>query len=177
MHLKKILIGSSALLAGTFLYYKFRKTIPSGINAVKSFDANKYLGKWFEIARFNFMFEKNLDYATAEYSLNKDGSIKVVNRGFDYKKLKAVEAKGKAIFAGNPDEAMLKVSFYGPFYAGYNVIAIDDKYKYALVAGRSRKYLWLLSKEKEMPKEILKNYLNMAEKLGFDTSKLVWTSH
>lgn len=175
--MKRILVGGIVLAAGTMIALKCRRTIPKGVNAIKPFDIAKYLGKWYEIARLDFHFEKNLDYATAEYSPNEDGTIKVVNRGYNYKKQEQVESIGKAVFAGDMDEAKLKVSFWGPFYSGYNVISIDNKYKYALVAGRNRNYLWLLSREKEVPQKIIQSYLQEARSLGFDTSKLVWTSY
>lgn len=176
--MKKLIIGGGvALTVAAVLAMKFMRTIPKGVKAVKPFDLSKYLGKWYEIARLDFHFEKHINYATAEYSLNEDGSIKVVNRGYDYKKKEEVESVGKAVLVGEKDEAKLKVSFFGPFYAGYNVISIDNKYKYALVAGRNKDYLWILSREKEVPEKILKAYLEEAESLGFDITKLVWTSY
>lgn len=176
--LRKILIGSGIVLAaGTLAAMKFRRTIPTGVKAIKPFNLSKYLGKWYEIARMDFLFEKHIRYATAEYSLNEDGSVKVVNSGYNYKKLKVEKAEGKAILVGDKDEAKLKVSFWGPFYSGYNVIAIDDKYKYALVAGRNRQYLWILSRERQIPEDVKRAYLSKAEDLGFNTSKLIWTSY
>ncbi|HCO68677.1 MAG TPA: lipocalin [Dysgonomonas sp.] len=177
MDTKKLLIGGGLLLGAAALAYRQLKTIPSGVKAVRPFDVSKFLGEWYEAARFDYLFEKHVDYATAEYSLNDDGSIKVVNRGYNYKKKKQVEAVGRAVFAGDEDEARLKVSFWGPFYSGYNVIAIDDKYKYALVCGRNRHYLWILSRDKNMPDDIAKSYMEKAEQLGFDTSKLIWTTY
>ena len=97
----------------------------------------------------------------------------MVNRGYKYED-KWKEVVGKAKFAGNDNVAMLKVSFFGPFYSGYNVIAIDKDYKYALIAGKSFKYLWILSREKSIPEKIKSNYLKLAENAGFDTSKLIW---
>jgi apolipoprotein D and lipocalin family protein len=153
-------------------------TIPKGITAVKPFDNAKYLGKWYEIARFDFRFERNLNNVTAHYSLNENGkTIKVVNRGFDYTTSKWKEVTGKAKFAGDDNIAMLKVSFFGPFYAGYNVLAIDSDYRYALVSGSSREYLWILSRETSIPENIKQDYLTYAEKLGFDTSNLNWVEH
>jgi Bacterial lipocalin len=166
-----------ALGAGVALYLKNRRTIPKGIKAVRPFDLSKYLGKWYEIARLDFMFEKNIDYATAEYSRNEDGTIRVVNRGYNYRKQEEVENIGEAIPVGEENEGMLKVSFCKPFYTGYNVIAIDNKYKYALVAGRNHNYLWILSKEKEIPEKIVNEYLEKAESLGFDISRLIWTKY
>lgn len=152
-------------------------TIPKNATAVKSFDKQKYLGKWYEVARFDFRFEKNLNNTTAVYSLNEDGTIKVDNKGYNSVKNKWKQSIGKAKFVGEESTAMLKVSFFGPFYGGYNVIAIDKDYKYALIAGGSLKYLWLLSRETSMPEDIKANYLGIAEKIGFDTSKLLWIKH
>ena len=147
---------------------------PDGAVVVKPFDADKYLGKWYEIARKDFKHEKNLNNVTANYSKNADGSIKVVNKGFNYKANEGEEATGKAKFAGAPDEASLKVSFFGPFYSGYNVIAIDPDYQYALVAGESLDYLWLLSRTSTMPEDVKDDYLRCAQAIGYNTSDLVW---
>ena len=72
---------------------------------------------------------------------------------------------------------MLKVSFFGPFYSGYNVLAIDDEYKYALIAGESTKYLWILSREVNIPEEIKNKYLKIAKEIGYNTDDLVWVEH
>lgn len=150
-------------------------SIPEGAVAIKPFDKEKYLGKWYEIARMDFRFERNLNNVTANYSIRENGSIKVDNRGFDYLTKEWKQAIGKAKLTGDPDEAKLKVSFFGPFYSGYNVIALDDQYKYALVAGQNLKYLWLLSRETTMPESTKQSYLNIAKGLGYDISTLVWT--
>jgi len=152
-------------------------TIPKGAVAVKPFDNSRYLGKWYEIARLDFKFERNLDNTTAEYSLNEDGTIKVVNRGFDTVKSEWKKAEGKAKFTGDKNIAMLKVSFFGPFYGGYNVIALDDEYKYALIAGESLKYLWILARETTIPDDVKTRYLEIAQKIGYKTSGLIWVKH
>jgi len=144
---------------------------------VGSFEKEKYLGKWYEIARYDFFFEKNLNNTTAEYALRKDGKISVLNRGYNYVTKKWSEAKGKAKFRGADTKGELEVSFFGPFYAAYNIIAIDRDYKYALVAGKSLKYLWILSREKTIPSEVKENYLSIAKSLGYDTNKLIWVEH
>jgi len=149
--------------------------IPKGARAVRPFQKEKYLGTWYEIARFDFKFEKNLDHVTATYSSLDDETIRVDNKGFDVKNKIWKESIGKAKLVGGADEGRLKVSFFGPFYAGYNVIGIDPEYKYALVAGNNLKYLWLLSREKTMPLKIKDQYLADAKALGYDTSRLVWT--
>jgi apolipoprotein D and lipocalin family protein len=152
-------------------------SIPEGAVAIKPFDKDKYLGQWYEIARMDFRFERNLNNVTATYSLKDNGSIKVDNRGFDYLTKKWKQAIGKAKFAGSPDEARLKVSFFGPFYSGYNVIALDNQYKYALIAGQNLKYLWILSRETIIPESTKQSYLEIAKGLGYDVSTLIWTEH
>ena len=152
-------------------------TIPKGANAVEPFDKERYLGKWYEIARMDFKFERNLIKTTAEYSLNENGIIRVVNQGYSTTKQKWVQAVGKAKFVDGDTTGMLKVSFFGPFYSGYNVIAIDDAYRYALVAGKSLKYLWILSRETSIPEEIRDKYLKIADGIGYNTSELIWVKH
>lgn len=161
------------LLAGASLFFSCAG-IPKGAVAVNNFDKARYLGKWYEIARFDFRFERNLDNTTAFYSLNENGTIKVLNKGFNYKKGIWEEAIGKAKFTGPDNVAALKVSFFGPFYGGYNVIALDNEYKYALIAGNSVKYLWILSRVKTIPESVKQEYLKLAKSLGFDTNALIW---
>ena len=166
-----------AILSGFFLLISCGSTIPDNAEAVQGFQKDKYLGKWYEIARLDFKYEEGLNNTTAHYSLNENGSIKVVNRGYDYEKEEWREANGKAKFVGEENIGMLKVSFFGPFYSGYNVIAIDQEYQYALVAGESLKYLWVLSRETTIPEEIKKDYLKVAEEIGYQTSDLIWVEH
>lgn len=173
----KYFIGGFILVGGIMAALKMRQTIPEGAIPVKPFDKNKYLGKWYEIARMDYRFEKNMNNTMAEYSQNSDGSIKVINSGYNYKKQKIERVVGKALFVKDPEEARLKVTFFGPCYSGYNVIAIDTDYKYALVAGRNLRYLWILSRETTIPEDIKKSYLEKAAEIGYDTSKLVWVKH
>jgi apolipoprotein D and lipocalin family protein len=144
---------------------------------VEGFDKARYLGKWYEIARFDFAFEKDLSNTTAEYGLRDDGKISVTNRGYNYVKGKWTEAKAKARFVGAETRAALEVSFFGPFYSGYNVIALDKDYTYALVAGDSLKYLWILSRTKTIPKDVKNEYLAVAASLGYNLDNLVWVEH
>lgn len=150
---------------------------PETAKPIESFNLDKYLGKWYEIARFDYKFEKNLDNVTAEYSLKENGNVKVLNKGYNYIKNKWESAEGKAKFRGEKNTAALKVSFFGPFYSGYNVVAIDDDYRFALVAGESLDYLWILSRETTIPENIKNQYLQIAKDIGYDTTKLVWVKH
>lgn len=145
------------------------------VRVIRPFELKKYLGKWYEIARFDVFFERNLINVTATYSLNADGSVRVDNQGYNAEKKKKSQAVGKAKFVGDENEARLKVSFFGPFYAPYNVVKLDSGYKYALVVGNNKNYLWILSRTKTIPGEIKKAYLDRAKELGFDLTKLIWT--
>jgi apolipoprotein D and lipocalin family protein len=176
---KHILIGAAAIagISVVLLNSCSSRTIPEGATAVKPFDVKRYTGKWYEIARLDFKYEKGLNNTTADYRVNEDGAISVINRGYDVKKGKWKEVLGKAKFLDKTSEARLKVSFFGPFYSGYNVIAIDPEYQYALVAGESLKYLWLLSRDTVMPENVKREYLSKAKELGYNIDALVWVQH
>lgn len=165
---------SSASLLAISIVLSGCTGIPDNAKAVSPFDVTRYAGKWYEIARFDYRFEKHLENVTAEYGLLPDGSVSVLNRGYNVKKEKWQQVEGKAKFVEGMDKGRLKVSFFGPFYSGYNVIALDPIYRYALVVGKSTDYLWLLSRETTMPAEIKDKYVAMAKALGCDTDKLVW---
>jgi apolipoprotein D and lipocalin family protein len=150
------------------------KSIPEGAKPVEPFDSMKYLGKWYEIARFDFKFEKNMNNTKAEYSLNKDGTIRVENSGFNYITNKQKKAIGKAKYINSTSIGQLKVSFFGPFYGAYNVIMLDKDYKYALIAGSNLNYLWILSREKTIPKEIKDQYISEAKRIGYKIDNLIW---
>src|SRR5690606_20934781 len=142
-------------------------SIPGNAEAVKNFDIDRYLGTWYEIARFDFRFERNLDNVSAQYSLNQKDNVIVLNSGYDYVEEEWKKAEGLAKFRGNKDVAALKVSFFGPIYSGYNVVALDENYQYALVAGKNLKYLWILSRTKDIPQEVKTDYLEIAERIGY----------
>ena len=153
------------------------KSIPDRAEPVANFDVDRYSGKWYEIARIDFKFEKDLNNTTANYTLNADGSVKVLNKGFNYVKKEWTEREGKAKFRGAKDVGALKVSFFGPFYSGYNVIALDKDYKYALVAGKNLDYLWILAREKTIPETVKTDFLAKAKAIGYDTNRLIWVEH
>ncbi len=178
MKTSKILWVAASVALISFCLSSCGVSIPGGAGAVKPFDQQRYLGKWYEIARLDFKHERNLNQVTAEYSLNEDGSIRVQNRGYDYVKEEWKESVGKAkSLDTDKKEGRLKVSFFGPFYSGYNVVAIDPDYKYALVFGDSLDYMWILSRTTSIPEDIKKDYLEKAKAIGYDTDKLVWTEH
>lgn len=152
-------------------------TLPPKAKPVTDFELKNYLGLWYEIARIDFRYEKNLNNTTAQYSLDDKGNVKVLNSGFNYEVGEWTSATGKAKFRGDTNVAALKVSFFGPFYSGYNVIALDKEYKYALVAGKDLDLLWILSREQTIPDDIKADYLEIAKEVGYDTSRLIWVEH
>lgn len=170
---KKIIIPIAIGILGLMAFNSCTPKIPEGAEAVTGFDTSKYLGKWYEIARFDFRFEKDLKNVTADYSLNENGTIKVLNKGFNYKKNKWVEAIGEAKPIADKTTARLKVAFFKPFWSGYNVIDLVD-YEYALVAGDSLEYLWILSREKTIPEDIKQRFLKKAKAIGYKTENLIW---
>lgn len=147
------------------------------IEVVSNFSKEKYLGKWYEIARMDFKYEKDLNNTTAEYSAMDGNKIKVVNRGYNYKTGKWKEAVGKARFKTKEDKGELLVSFFGPFYGAYNIVALDPDYQYSLVMGGSETTLWILSRTKTIPAQVKEQYLAKAKELGFDVSKFIWVKH
>lgn len=153
--------------------------IPDNVKVVQSVDASQYLGTWYEIARLEQSFEKGLTQITATYSKNADGSIKVINRGFNAKTNTWKVAEGKAYFidppnADNTNTGKLKVSFFGPFYGAYNIIELDKPYyNYVMICGPDKSYLWILSRTPQLTYPIKQHLIAQAKELGFDTDKLI----
>lgn len=151
---------------------------PEGVTPVSPFELKRYLGQWYEIARLDHSFERGMSDVNATYTLQEDGNVKVINRGYDTQKQALKEAIGRAKFIGDEQTASLKVSFFGPFYGGYHVIALDQKdYRWSLISGPDRDYLWILAREKSLPPEIIDALLKQAKDLGFATDKLIWVEH
>ena len=150
-------------------------SIPEGVVTVNDFKIERYLGKWYEIARLNHSFERGLENVTADYTLRDDGGVKIINRGYDPDGKKWKQAEGKAYFVSESTVGQLKVSFFGPFYGGYNIMALDNEgYSYSMVCGPDRSYLWILSRYPEMENLILKELVSQAKDLGFETEKLIY---
>ena len=140
-----------------------------------SFDLNRYLGKWYEIARYDHIFERNLVGTTAQYSLRDDGKIKVINSGH----LKTLdgpykESIGKAKVRKNGAPGQLEVSFFGPFYGDYNILELAPDYSYSVVGSSSPKYLWILSRTPQLTSEQRNTIIRNLQQRGYDTDKLIW---
>lgn len=151
--------------------------LPERVEPVSNFELDRYLGTWYEIARLDHSFERDLQQVTAHYSLRDDGGIKVINRGYNTEEQQWNEAIGKAYFVAEPNLGKLKVSFFGPFYGGYNIIALDDDYQYALVCGPSLSYLWILARSPRLDADIVKTLVGKAKSLGFATEHLIYVEH
>ena len=152
--------------------------VPEGIEPVTGFELDRYLGTWYEIARFDHRFERGLSEVTAVYSLRNDGGVSVVNRGFEQESGTWKEAEGKAYFIESPDKGRLKVSFFGPFYSAYNIFELDKEgYEYSMVTGNDRSYLWILAREPDLDRARLDRLVARAAELGFATDDLIYVEH
>jgi apolipoprotein D and lipocalin family protein len=148
--------------------------MPERVQPVNDFELDRYLGKWYEIARLDHSFERGLERVTAEYSMREDGGVKVVNRGFSVKKGEWDEAEGKAYFVEDPGLGYLKVSFFGPFYGSYVVFELEQTdYQYAFISGPDTSYLWLLSRTPQVSEEVMNDFLEQAKERGFNVDDLI----
>jgi len=169
--LKKISAAAMLLLSGCV-------SIPEGVKPVENFDLDRYLGRWYEIARLDHSFERGLSQVTADYSLRDDGLVRVINRGYDKKQDRWKEAQGKARFVRQPDQGFLKVSFFGPFYGSYIIFALDhDNYQYAMISGPDTSDLWILARQPTLSEEIRQHLVTKAQERGFDTNGLIFVAH
>jgi len=138
------------------------------------FELSKYLGTWYEIARLDHSFERGLSNVTAEYSLRKDGGVRVINRGYSAEEGKWEQAEGKAYFVEDSDTGHLKVSFFGPFYGAYVVFNLDEDYQQSFVSGPDRSYLWFLSRTPTVSEADKQRFIQAARAKGFDTDELIF---
>lgn len=150
--------------------------LPESVKPIEGFQLNKYLGKWYEIARLDHRFERGLEKVTAHYSLNEDGSVKVENSGFSTEDQKWQTAVGKARLYNEPDVGYLEVSFFGPFYGPYVIFQLDKtEYQYAFVAS-SENALWLLSRTPQVSEQLKNQFIEAASAAGFATDELIWVN-
>lgn len=167
---RTILAAITTLLSGCL-------GMPGSVKPVQDFELDRYLGKWYEVARLDHSFERGMEQVTAEYSMRADGGVRVLNRGYSPKKGKWSEAEGKAFFVGESDEGYLKVSFFGPFYGSYVVFDLDrENYQYAFISGPDTSYLWFLSRTPTVDPELLARFVEQARSLGFDTDQLIFVN-
>lgn len=151
--------------------------IPAGVKPVTGFELDRYLGRWYEVARLDMFFERGLDNVTATYSLNDNGTVRVANRGFSIKSNKWKDANGKAKFAGDTTLGDLKVSFFGPFYGPYVIFELDkENYQYAFVTG-GKDSLWLLSRTPTVSVALKERFISTVEMHGYDSTELIFVEH
>jgi len=151
--------------------------IPKGLVAIDDFDVNRYLGNWYEVARLDHRFERGLENISANYSLRADGGVNVLNKGWDTEANEWHQALGKAYFVEQANKGMLEVSFFGPFYGAYNIIALDKlAYSYVMITGPDRSYFWILSRTKKLPELTIKALIEQAKSFGFETDQLIFVN-
>lgn len=177
--LKKRFIMKNYFLLFFISIFVFSCTsIPDGIKPIEGFEKERYLGKWYEIARLDHPFERGLEQISATYTMRDDGGIAVLNKGFNVAEKKWTEAKGKAYFVADEKTGHLKVSFFGPFYASYVIAALDLKeYQWAMVTGPDTDYLWFLSRQPNMPYKVFEALKTQAKQAGFNTDELIYVNH
>uniref|UniRef100_A0A486XHM9 Outer membrane lipoprotein Blc n=1 Tax=Rheinheimera sp. BAL341 TaxID=1708203 RepID=A0A486XHM9_9GAMM len=162
------------LMLGCGLFLQGCTGTPAGVKPVTPFELNRYLGEWHEIARLDHRFERGLTEVTANYSLRDDGGVSVINRGFNAEDNAWQQAEGKAYFVADTNTGALKVSFFGPFYGGYNIAKLSDDYSVALVVGPSTDYAWLLARSKTPAKALCDDYMAFANSLGISAGQWIW---
>ena len=156
------------------LFFVSCATKQTDVKTVEKVDLQRYLGDWYEIARYEHSFQKDCKNVKANYSLRDDKKIQVVN---SCTKISTNEFKDAKAVAYSVDEtnSKLKVSFFRPFYGDYWILDLDDDYKYAIIGTPSKEYLWILSREKTISDEVLNKLLEKISNMGFDKSKLIYT--
>ncbi|MBO5838201.1 MAG: lipocalin family protein [Bacteroidales bacterium] len=169
----KVLLLLSVFLIGTVgiscQTNKNNKTMNT--TTVSNLDVNRFMGSWYEIARYEHSFEKGMTHVKANYSLLPDGTIRVLNSGMKNGKKKEIEGKARKKKDSNSN-SKLEVSFFLWFYSDYFVFELDDNYQYAVIGSSSDKYLWILSRTPQLPQSTINDLLIKIKKRGYDTSKL-----
>lgn len=151
---------------------------PESVKPVEDFELNRYLGKWYEIARLDHSFERGLTQVTANYSIKGDGGVLVLNRGFSAVDNEWKEAEGKAYFVNSASEGYLKVSFFGPFYGSYVIFELErSAYQYAFISGPNTEYLWLLSRTATVAPDVIEKFKTMSEERGFNVDNVIYVQH
>jgi apolipoprotein D and lipocalin family protein len=146
--------------------------VPAGVEPVTGFDAQRYAGTWYSIHRLDHSFERNLTNVSARYTVRPDGSVEVVNRGFDRTKCAWQEVVGTAKFRGSPDVASLGVTFQWPFAGGYHVFALDPEYRWVMISGPTHGYLWILARAPQLAPEVRDRLVAKAREAGFPVEEL-----
>ncbi|WP_439182387.1 lipocalin family protein [Carboxylicivirga taeanensis] len=164
---------SRFLFLALVLMVSYSCQAPRELSTVASVNFERYAGTWYEIARLPNRFEEGLDRVSATYTLKSDGDIEVLNQGYDESgNVKA--STGKAYLPDEGKPGRLKVQFFWPFAGDYYIIELDEAYNYALVGTPSRKYLWILAREKQLPQDRINYLVELAQERGFETENLLF---
>lgn len=160
------------LILAAIIYSISSCSSPSTVDnsAVNSLDLNRFMGRWYEIARFDHKFERDMQQVTTMYAIQKNGRVKVINQGLKDGKWKTSEGKGKL----TTTPGLLRVSFWGPFYSDYRVLLLAPDYSYALIGGSSNKYLWILSRTPTLDTKTRDMLVTEAIRRGYNTNNLIW---
>lgn len=162
--------------------------LPDNVKPIEHFSEENFQGKWYEIARLDHSFERDLEQVSANYEARDDGGIRVINRGFNSTTQEWKEAEGKAYFIDKRNTGHLKVSFFGPFYSSYIVfeqgpltlipssITENNKNDYAFVSGYNTNYLWLLSRQPKVSEAIKTRFIQQATLLGYPVEDIIWVN-
>lgn len=161
-------------LLSLLLLFTFSFSEEKPLQSVASVELQKYMGKWYEIARYENWFEKGCVGATAEYLLEEE-KVLVINRCYNEEGQKTDEANGKAYAVEGSENARLRVTFFWPFYGNYWIITLAEDYRYVIVGEPSRKYLWILARTKHLSENDKDTIIKALDKHGYDASKLYWT--
>lgn len=140
------------------------------LTPVTNVDLPRYLGQWYEIARFDHWFERGMTHTKASYTMREDGDIQVVNTGLKNGKIKTSTGRAKR----TDQHGLLRVSFFWPFYGDYRILWLDDDYQHVLVGGDDSDYLWILSRTTAVNPTVKRLILTEAKRRGYDADKLIW---
>lgn len=171
----KYLIYLSALILITGIGGCTNTKLMVNNSTVKDLKISKFLGNWYEIARYPHSFEKNLVGVTATYSMRDDGKINVLNQGYKYTlDGEHSSATGKAKIKDPSNPAHLRVSFFWIFYSDYLVMELDNEnYDWAVIGSSSPNYLWILSRTPQLDDKVLNDIKSKIEARGYDLDKLI----
>jgi apolipoprotein D and lipocalin family protein len=159
-----------ALLAGCAMQ-------PDGLKTIDSLDVARYAGTWYEIARLDHRFERGLEKITADYALNEDGTLRVTNRGFDVESQAWKSAEGTARFREGTPNGKLKVTFFWPFYGGYNIVELDPGYQHVLIIGPDTRYAWILARQPQLDDAIYRALVDKARAIGVPQDAWIRVQH
>lgn len=160
----------ATVIAFCFIFTSCTTKLTVDNSTVKSLDLNRFMGRWYEIARFDHKFERGMQQVTTMYAIEKNGKVKVINQGLKKDKWETSEGKGKL----TTTPGLLRVSFWGPFYSDYRVMTLAPDYSYALIGGDNDKYLWILSRTPQLSQDTRNSLLRDAQRRGYNTNNLIW---